>query len=106
MGDSPLFVGLAEAVTAVRAELMRAQRLGAGSGMPFEVESVEIELGVELQNTGGGKFGVNVYAVSAGIEGSSGRNASHRLTVTLHPKDPVTGNSAQISGHHDDDPLG
>ncbi|MFI5911952.1 trypco2 family protein [Dactylosporangium sp. NPDC051541] len=106
MGERPVSVGLAEAVAAVRAELLRAQRLGADSAMPFEVGSVEIELGVELESSGGGKFGVNVYAVEAGIEGKSGRTATHKLTVTLHPKDRATGGSATISGHHDADPLG
>jgi len=105
MAERPVAVGLADAVGAVRAELLRAQRLGTESGMPFEVGSVEIELGVELVSSGGGKFGVNVYAVTAGIEGSSGRTATHRITVTMHPKDPVTGGSAQVSGRHDTDPL-
>lgn len=106
MGERPVAVGLADAIVAVRAELLRAKRLGVDAGMPFEVGSVEIELGVELESSGGGNFGINVYAISAGVEGSSGRIATHRLTVTLHPKDPTTGGAAQVTGRHADDPLG
>jgi Trypsin-co-occurring domain 2 len=106
MGSRKNEVALADAIGAIREQLLRAQREGVDSGLPFAVEAVEIELGVELSVDGGGSLGVNVYAVNIGVEGSAARNTTHRVTVTLAPKDPRTGESAMISSKHGQDQLG
>jgi len=73
-------------VAAVRDELLKAQRLGAGQELLFEVGPIEMEFEVELKADAkaAGKF--KVWALSAEAGGSVSRGRTHRISFTLTPR--------------------
>ncbi|QKW23851.1 hypothetical protein HUT16_36350 [Kitasatospora sp. NA04385] len=79
-------IELAEAVAAVRNELLKAQRLGTGQELLFEVGPIEMAFEVELRADAkaGGKF--KVWALSAEAAGSVSRGRTHRISFTLTPR--------------------
>lgn len=95
MVDEP-WVGLADAIGAVRAELTAAMAAGAGAPVRFTVEPVELELNVEVHTGGKAEGGVRIGVVSIGASGERSSTSTHRLTVRLQPVDPVTGRSPLI----------
>ncbi len=89
------WTGLAEAVNAVREELIRARDLGAGSAMPFEVGPVEMEFEVALTRQGAGNAAVKVWVLEAGTSASVANERAHRLKIVLQPQQH-TGQPAKI----------
>ncbi|MFE9426354.1 trypco2 family protein [Kitasatospora sp. NPDC006697] len=85
-GDSDVDIELADAVAAVRDELLKAQSRGASSDLGFEVGPIEMEFEVELRADAkaAGKF--RVWAVSAEAEAGVSRGRTHRVSFTLTPK--------------------
>ncbi|KAB2379305.1 trypco2 family protein [Actinomadura montaniterrae] len=83
--DRP-WTGLAEAIAAVRAELVRAKELGAGSAMPFEVGPVEIQFTVALINEGKASAGIKVWVLGANASSAATDQQTHQLKVTLQPR--------------------
>ncbi len=79
---------LAEAVEAVRSELMRTKELGAGSPMAFEVGPVEMQFTVVLTREGKTNAGVKVWVLEAGASGTLTGQRTHQVKITLHPKRP------------------
>ncbi|OKJ03296.1 trypco2 family protein [Kitasatospora sp. CB01950] len=79
-------IELADAVAAVRDELLKARSRGASSDLVFEVGPVEMEFEVELRADAkvGGKF--RVWAVSADAEAGVSRGTTHRVSFTLTPR--------------------
>lgn len=94
--DGP-WVGLADAIGAVRAELIAAMVAGADAPIRFSVEPVELELGIEVRTGGKADGGVRIGVVSIGASGEKSSTSTHRLTVRLQPVDPATGRSALIA---------
>jgi hypothetical protein len=92
-----LEIELADAVAAVRDELLKAQTRGAGQAIVFEVGPVEMEFEVELRAdaNAGGKF--RVWAVSAEAGASVSRGRTHRVAFTLTPK-RADGGGLEIHG--------
>jgi hypothetical protein len=90
-------VGLADAVEALRSELTAARNLGRGQDLLFEVGPVDVEFSVVVKRTGGGKAGLTIGVVTLGGEASVGREETHRVKVTLAPKDSVTGEAPEIN---------
>ncbi|MFI9269475.1 trypco2 family protein [Kitasatospora sp. NPDC052896] len=89
-------IELADAIEAVRQQLAAAAERGAGHRIQFEVGPVELEFGVELRRDGKLSGGVRAWVLSADAEVSAGRTRAHRVTVTLTPKDFVTGGSPLV----------
>ncbi|MEW1549276.1 trypco2 family protein [Streptomyces tsukubensis] len=96
---SPL-IDLADAVDAVRAQLITAAARGNGSAVQFQVGDVELEFTVELRRdtTAGGR--VKAWVVDAGADRAHGSTSTHRVALTLRPQDPRTGGSWLV-GHDD-----
>jgi hypothetical protein len=95
------WVGLAEAIGAVRAELTAAMDAGAGERIRFTAEPIELELGVEVHTGGRAEGGVKIGVVSVGASGERSSTASHRLTVRLAPVEVATGRSPLIGDDED-----
>lgn len=95
MTDEP-WVGLADAVRGVRAELQAAMVEGQGEELRFEVGPVELEFAVDVRKEGGMDATAKVYVVSFGAKGSMSAASTHRMKLTLHPKDRQ-GNPAQVN---------
>jgi len=82
-------VGLAEAIDSLRQELTQAIEQGKDKELRFNVDQVELELGVELHRDSG------VDGVEVGAEGSRSQATAQRLKVTLKPSGP--GGPIQVS---------
>jgi hypothetical protein len=74
-------VGLAEAVAALRQELLIAIDEGADAGMRFRVEPIELSLQVAVTKEGSGKIGWQVL----GLGGSYSSATTQTLTLRLTP---------------------
>lgn len=95
MADEP-WVGLADAVRGVRAELQAAMAEGQGEALRFEVGPVELEFAVDVRKETGAEAGARVYVVSFGAKGSQAATATHRMKLTLLARD-AQGNPAQVN---------
>ncbi|MFI5671199.1 trypco2 family protein [Streptomyces sp. NPDC051704] len=91
------WVGLAEAVQQLRAELETAMAEGAGKQLRFELGPIEMEFQVDLRRTGAVDAGLRWGVVSAGGKGEVSRGSGHRVTLVLNPKNSATGANAEVS---------
>jgi hypothetical protein len=56
-----------------------------------------MEFGLELRKEGKGELGAKFWVVSVGASGSVGTTATHRLKLTLTPKEVVPDGSGGIT---------
>ncbi|MFJ3792686.1 trypco2 family protein [Kitasatospora sp. NPDC090091] len=93
-------IGLAAAIEELRQELYRAQDLGADQQFGFVVDEAQLELLLELRDSGkaDGKLSFGVAAV--GAAGEHARVRTHKLTLKLSIRDRATGERPEIS--HDE----
>ncbi len=94
MPEQPL--ALADAVRALRSELTTVMQEGREETLRFELGPVEMEFLLEVQHEAGGEAGVKFWVVNLGGKGSVTRGSTHRVTLTLTPRD-AAGRSPQIS---------
>jgi len=102
-------IELADAVAAVRDELLTAAARGAGTDVEFVVGPVELEFAVELRADTKAKAGFKAWVVSGDVEAGVARARTHRVKVTLTPKRADGGDllvSADPDGDHPDDVSG
>ncbi|MGW1204647.1 trypco2 family protein [Streptomyces cyaneofuscatus] len=93
-------IGLADAVAAVRDELLDAAARGAGQEISFVVGPVEMEFEVELRADARAKAGFRVWAVTGDAEVGVARGRTHRVSFTLTPRNPA-GGDLLVSGGAD-----
>lgn len=84
-------IELADAVQAVRDELITAAARSAGQDVAFEVGDIELEFSVELRKEITGGVKVKAWVVEAGADGAGATTRTHRVAVTLKPVDSTTG---------------
>jgi len=84
-------IELADAVQAVRDELITAAGRSSGQDVTFEVGDIELEFGVELRKEVKGGVKVKAWVVEGGADGGGGTTRMHRVTVTLKARDARTG---------------
>lgn len=99
-----VWVGLAEAVRGVRAELQTAMTAGRGEPLQFEVGPVELEFAVDVRKERAGDTTAKVFVLSLGGKMSRATADSHRLKITLQPTD-AQGNPAKVSSQVDELPT-
>ncbi|MDQ2582928.1 trypco2 family protein [Saccharothrix yanglingensis] len=90
-------IELAKAVAALRDELLEAVVYGRGQDVNFVVGPIELEFGVELKADAKAKGGFKAWVVAAEVEAGVGRVATHRVRVSLTPKDK-SGKDLLVSG--------
>jgi hypothetical protein len=83
--EAAVGIGLADAISNVRAELERAIAEGDESVIGFDPGPVELEFEVGFQTTKGGSGGIRVWVVSVDAKGEATRSGTHRLRVTVTP---------------------
>ncbi|MFC5216817.1 trypco2 family protein [Streptomyces coerulescens] len=84
-------IELADAVQAVRDELITAAARSSGQDVIFEVGDIELEFGVELRKDVTGGVKVKAWVVEAGADGGAGSTRTHRVAMTLKALDSRTG---------------
>jgi hypothetical protein len=95
-------LGLVEAIDALRRDLVAAQRKAEqAKTLRFRLGPVEMEFLVEVTKEGKGTAGVKFWVINASAEGTLTRATSHRVTLTLHPYDPRTGEDANVADRDD-----
>jgi hypothetical protein len=103
MAQEP-WVGLAEAVAAIRGELQQAMDAGEGEKLKFRTGPMEMEFAVEVKRQVEGRLKVLVLPWTAEVKGAHGTARTHRVKVTLQPVDE-NGEDALISAFIDEEPA-
>lgn len=85
--SDPDGVPLAEYLRVLREQLESAQQEGAGRGVKFGVEAVELEFEITMTREAGGRGGVKLWVVDAGADGKRGSGRTQRVRMTLAPTD-------------------
>ena len=91
------WVGLADAVRALRSELTAALVEGEGQRLRFELGEVEMEFLLEVSKEGGGEAGVKFWVISVGGKAGVSSGSTHRVKLVLSPQDAATGRKPTIS---------
>jgi hypothetical protein len=100
-------IELADAVAAVREELLHAAARGIGQPVEFLVGPIALEFAVELRQDAKARAGFKAWVVSGDAEGGLSRGRTHRVSMTLTPIRPgggdwlVAGDPARPEGPGD-----
>ncbi|WP_327695777.1 trypco2 family protein [Streptomyces sp. NBC_00459] len=81
------WVGLAEAIGAIRAELQQAARDGAGQEIQFRTGPVEVEFSVDVKKDGEARAKVLVLPFGAEARAARSKGTTNRVKITLQPVD-------------------
>jgi len=93
---------LADVITGLRKELIKAQQEGDGESIRFNVNNVEVELETVVTKEADGKLGMKFWVVEANAGGKYQNASKQKIKLTLQAVniDPVTGQekNTQLSG--------
>jgi hypothetical protein len=103
MGQESEGIRLADAIEMLRSEVALAQVKAAGNDLQFPVETLTVELKVELTKYADGKAGFRVPFVGAELGGSAAYQRETMQTVTLVLGSPVDrdGNPVKVAAATD-----
>jgi len=92
-------LGLAEAINALREELLTARAAGAGAEIQLPIESMTVELTVTATRSADGKAGFKVPIIDLEIGGGGNRQRAEAQKVTVHFGEPVDrdGNPVKVA---------
>jgi hypothetical protein len=90
------WIGLADAVKALRRELATAMEEGQGKSVRFELGPVEMEFLLQVTKDTEGSAGVKFWIASLGVQTGISSGSTHRVKLALTPKD-TSGGSPLIS---------
>ncbi|HEY1616400.1 MAG TPA: trypco2 family protein [Streptosporangiaceae bacterium] len=90
-------IGLADAIRAVREELLQAIEEGADSPLAFTARRVDLTFEVVFTSGKGGGAGIKAWVLSADFHGDKSTVTKHKVKVRLAPVDRATGTSLSIS---------
>ena len=82
-------IELADAVAALRDELLEAAARGSDQDISFTVGAIELEFAVELRVDARVKGGFKAWLVSAGADAGAARDRTHRVKLSLVPGEEV-----------------
>jgi hypothetical protein len=99
-GEAP-YIGLTEAVEALRDELVAVRDVGLDHPVGLRVGPVEVEFAAVVRRGSGGRFGLTFGVLTAGADGTVGHEQTHRIKVTLTPFDAVTREKLDIADSYD-----
>ena len=91
------WIGLSDAIAALRAELVTAMTAGQSEKLRFELGPVELEFTVDVHKDGSADAGIRWVVISFGARGSAGSAAGHRVKLVLQPKEILVVNSRQAA---------
>lgn len=96
-------VELVQAVDLVRTQLAEAAKKAVtegNKGVFLNVESVEVQLGVEIMESTDAKGGLNVWVLTIGAGMATAATTTHTVTLTLKPQDQA-GRPLKVSARGD-----
>jgi hypothetical protein len=79
-------IDLADAIEAIRGQLVAAAARGADSELAFEVGDIQLDFSVQLTHDRTVKGGAKAWVLTAGYESALARAETQRVSVTLTPK--------------------
>ncbi|SEL41732.1 trypco2 family protein [Streptacidiphilus jiangxiensis] len=89
-------VELADAIEAIRTQLVDAAARGADSELAFEVGDIQLEFTVELIRDRAVKGGVKAWVLTGDYESRHGTHRTQRVAVTLTPRLRSTGGRVEV----------
>jgi Trypsin-co-occurring domain 2 len=89
-------IGLAEAIAALRDELLKARAAGAGSDIQLPVESMTVELRVAATRSKDGRAGFKVPVIEVELGGGMAAGSETGQTVTVVFGAPVDSTGAVV----------
>ncbi|KUJ67565.1 hypothetical protein ACZ90_27365 [Streptomyces albus subsp. albus] len=89
--DDAMDIELADAVQAVRDELVTAAARAAGQDIAFELGDIGMEFTVELRRETKGTGRVKAWVLDAGADHTRARTRTHTISFTLKAIDARTG---------------
>lgn len=87
-------IGLAAAIEELRQELYQAQDLGFGQQFAFGVEEAQLELLLELRDSGKGDGRLTFGVATVGVAGERSTVRTHKLTLRLSVRDRAAGGAS------------
>jgi hypothetical protein len=81
------WIGLAEAIDALRTELSGAMLFGHGEGLQFELQPIELTLQVAVSTSGNGKVSWKVLEVGGSRQSTSTQTMTLKLTPIWKRRD-------------------
>lgn len=92
-------IELTSAVQVLRDQLVAAAAAADAERISFEVQEVRLEFEVELRAEARAKAGFKAWVVSGDGEGGVSRKRTHRVALTLRPKDETSVDGAVEIGN-------
>ncbi|MGW0347627.1 trypco2 family protein [Streptomyces anthocyanicus] len=87
-------VGLAAAIEELRQELYKAQAQGSDQQFAFGVEEAQLELLLELRDSGKGDGKLSFGVATVGVGGERSTLRTHKLTLRLSVRDRAAGGTS------------
>lgn len=97
MTDDQQGLGLAAAIKLVRSELQQAMAEGQGSPLAFTVGPVQLDFEIAFASGRGGGGGIQAWVVTADFKANRSTTTTHRIMISLTPKDRSTGKDINVS---------
>lgn len=97
MTDEDPGLGLAAAIRLVRSELQQAMREGKSSPLAFTAGPVTMDFEVVFASGKSGGAGIKAWVISADFQANRSNTTTHRITISLTPKDRATGKDVDVS---------
>ncbi|MFI8437196.1 trypco2 family protein [Streptomyces sp. NPDC079020] len=94
-------IELADAVESIRNQLVEAATRATGLPLAFAVGDIQMEFTLELRKEAKAGGRVKAWVVEAGADASRATGRTHKVSLTLTPRNAVTGEAWEI-GHEDD----
>ncbi|MFF0555395.1 trypco2 family protein [Streptomyces sp. NPDC004266] len=99
-------IELADAIQSVRDQLITAAGRATGQAVAFEVGDIEMEFTIELRQEVKGSGKVKAWVVEAGADATRAKGETHRVAVTLKPRNAATGGPWLVGNDEEPDLSG
>ncbi|MCM2394055.1 trypco2 family protein [Streptomyces albipurpureus] len=94
-------IELADAIEAVREQLIDAATRATGKPVLFEVGDIEMEFTIELRKDVSGGLKAKAWVLEAGADITRSTGRTHRVAFTLKPKNAQTGGGWLVGNDED-----
>lgn len=84
-------IELADAIQALRDELVRAQRSKDSNDILFQIKDIELEMQFQVSRSAGADGGIKFWLISLGAKGEQGSTATHTVKLKLQALTPEGG---------------